>query len=103
MSNRSYEICDTELKNYSIKADSWDEFLEAWRKLLPIRKKFGFEVLFALVDREKNLFTWAVQHPGDFDAADRDYQNDPERVALDFIGKYVTGAEMAKVSREKMF
>jgi hypothetical protein len=99
MSEGETTILDTELKRYNIKSDSWNEFLEVWKKLLPIRKRFGFNILFALIDKERNIFTWAISHPGDFEAATNSYQSDLERVALEYISNFVTGAETAKVSR----
>ena len=99
MSKGSAALLDTELKQYTIKPESWEDFLGVWRKLIPIRKRFGFTVLFALVDKERNIFTWALSHPDDYDAADKSYQADPERIALEVIGKYVTGADMTKVTQ----
>lgn len=99
MSANPATMLDTELKHYNIKPDSWEEFLGAWCRLVPIRRRFGFDVLFALVDKERNLFTWAISHPGDLEAAAKAYQEDPERIELEFISNYVTGAETTKVSR----
>ena len=42
-------------------------------------RKFGFRVVFAYADDENDQFVWAVEHDGDFDAAEKDYTASPER------------------------
>ena len=37
---------------------------------------------FALIDEERNEFTWAMTHDGDFAAAEAEYYASPERAAL---------------------
>ena len=49
----------TLLRRYEIKGDDWDSFLDVWRQIVAVRKRHGFEVLFAFEDREENVFTWA--------------------------------------------
>ena len=60
----------------------WSAFLEAVRAAFPVREQYGFGVEFALVDEERNEFTWAVSHDGDFAAAEAAYYASPERAAL---------------------
>ena len=90
---------DTLLRVYNIAPDGWDEFLELWRRVAAVRRRFGYEVLFALADREENIFTWAVSHSGDLDEVAERYYADPERKELEVIGNYVTGHKVTKVSR----
>ena len=90
----------TLLRRYTIKGDEWDAYLDVWRRIVAVRKRHGFDVLFALVDREANLFTWAVHHPGDIEMAARAYYADPERVELEIVERYVTDYTIATVTQE---
>jgi hypothetical protein len=87
----------TQLKRYKIKPECWIEFKEVWVKVVALRKRHEFGVLFALEDRETNWFTWAINHEGDFDAAAENYYKDPDRVTLDIIVDYVSENEIRKV------
>ena len=87
----------TELKRYHIKPGTWDEFLLVLRRIAKVRIRHGFGIVFAFADRETNVFTWAVNHQGDFDAAAKAYYEDPERVDLEIVGDYVTEYEIRKV------
>ncbi len=72
------------LRRYSIVGD-WSAFLDLWRRIVPLRERYGFGCLFAAADEEKDLFTWAFDFDGrweDFAEAQRPYYADPERVAL---------------------
>ena len=93
-------MAGTELKRYSIRGDGWDGFLTVWKRIVAVRKRHGFRPLFALVDREKNMFTWGIEHDGDFDAAAKAYYEDPERVELEIVGDYVTDYEITKVEQQ---
>ncbi len=90
-------MATTELKTYQIKPGTWDEFLEVLRRIALVRIRHGFGVLFTFADKEKNVFTWAIDHEGDFDAAAKAYYEDPERVELEVVGNYVTDYEIRKV------
>lgn len=90
-------MAGTELKRYFIRPDGWEEFLEILRRIAVVRERHGFKVLFALVDRELNLFTWAIRHTGDFDKAAVAYYQDPERVELETVGDYITEYEIRRV------
>lgn len=87
----------TELKRYQIKPGQWDEFLEVWRRIVVVRRRHGFGVLCAFADREQNVFTWAIDHEGDFDAAAKSYYEDPERVQLEIVENFVPGYEIRRV------
>lgn len=90
----------TLLRRYTIKGDEWDAFLAIWRRIVAVRKRHGFEVLFALVDREENMFTWAIHHPGDIEKAADGYYKDPERVELEIVERYVTDWKVSTVTQE---
>jgi hypothetical protein len=75
-------MTSVQLRRYEIKPGEMEAFLNAVRAAFPIREQYGFEVAFALVDEERNEFTWAVKHEGDFAAAEVAYYESPERAAL---------------------
>lgn len=78
-----------QLRRYQLGPDSLDTFLWWWReRLLPVRRQYGFEILFGLINHEANEFVWAVRHSGDetaFDDADKAYSTSRER-ALAVVG-----------------
>lgn len=79
------------MRRYSIVGD-WDEFLDLWRQVVPLREQFGFPCLFAVADFEEHMFTWAFGYDGaweDFRAAQRDYYHDPARMKLRGIFDYM--------------
>lgn len=90
---------DTLLRVYNIKPDGWEAFLDIWRRIVAVRRRYGFEVLFALEDRDANVFTWAVRHDDDIDAVAERYYADPERKALEIVGDYVQDYKVTRVSR----
>jgi hypothetical protein len=69
-----------QLRRYTIEPGRFDDFLEFWRGLLPIREQYGYRVLFAFVDREHNQFVWAVEHPDPLEVAESVYNTSPERL-----------------------
>jgi hypothetical protein len=71
-----------QLRRYEISPGAMDTFLAAWRAATVVRRQYGFEILFAYVDEERNEFVWAVAHDGDFAAAEAKYYAAPERAAL---------------------
>lgn len=79
------------MRRYSI-TGSWDEFLGIWRRIVPVRERYRFPCLFAVVDRPKDMFTWAFGFDGaweDFAEAQRPYYHDPERVVLRGVFDYL--------------
>lgn len=79
------------MRRYSIVGD-WEDFLELWRAIRPIRERHGFPCLFAVADRPKDMFTWAFGYDGsweDFPSAQVRYYADPERVALRGVFNYM--------------
>ncbi len=95
-------MTSVQLRRYEIKPGEMVAFLDAVRGAFPIREQYGFGVEFALVDEERNEFTWAVSHDGDFAEAEAAYYASPERAALpanpaDFIDVMHLG--MVRVER----
>ena len=76
-------MATTQLRRYQLPLDpaEQDRWLAWWRGIVPPREQYGFEVLFAYLDRESGEFTWAVRHD-DFDAAEAEYMASPERAAV---------------------
>jgi NIPSNAP protein len=74
----------TQVRIYRIKPEALDAFVEEWQKhVVPLRRRFGFEVVGAWASEEADTFVWILSHDGDFGAADREYYLSPERAALD--------------------
>lgn len=71
----------TQLRRYEIQDGQMEAFLHYWHKLIAQREKFGFRVVFAYVDETNNDLVWAVEHAGDFTAAETEYMQSPERAA----------------------
>lgn len=71
-----------QLRRYQIAPGAMDDFVTWWRTLVPARRQYGFEVVFACVDESTNQFTWAVRHDGDFEAVEERWMVSPERTAL---------------------
>lgn len=82
-----------QLRRYDLIPEEVEPFLAWFPGIVEVRKKFGFHVEFALLDREANQFTWAVSHDGDFDAVEQTYLTSPER-AQAFEGQPTRVAKM---------
>lgn len=87
----------TLLRRYFIKPGNWDEFLPMWRHVVVIRQRFGFTIEFACEDREQNIFTWAISHPGDLEAVSARYYADPERITYEAIKDHIASADIRSV------
>jgi hypothetical protein len=73
-----------QLRSYVVKPGEMDEWLTEWReKVLPLRRKFGFEVVGAWIVEEENRFVWVLGHDGDFGARNDEYYASPERESMD--------------------
>jgi hypothetical protein len=74
----------TQVRVYRIKPGGLAAFVDEWREhIVPLRRRFGFEVVAAWASEEDDTFVWVIAHEGDFAAADRAYYSSPERAALD--------------------
>ncbi|NLT31042.1 MAG: hypothetical protein GXX86_11420 [Propionibacterium sp.] len=79
------------MRRYAI-VGAWPEFLEIWKRIVPVREKYGFRCLFAVADEPEDMFTWAFDFAGrwqDFPAAQRGYYRDPARVELRGVFDYM--------------
>lgn len=78
-------MATVQLRRYELVPGMADDFAAWWPRIVEVRKQYGFEVLFGLLDREGNEFTWAVRHEGDhaqFKATEEVYTASPERAAV---------------------
>jgi hypothetical protein len=75
-------MTSVQLRRYEINPGEMEQFLDAVRAAFVVREQYGFRVAFALVDEERNQFTWAVTHDGDFASVEAQYYASPERAAL---------------------
>jgi hypothetical protein len=76
-------MAGTQLRRYEINPGEMEQFLVAWRGILPIREKYGFRVEFAYVNDEADEFVWAISCDGDFADAEAAYYASPERATVD--------------------
>ncbi len=77
-------VTDKQLRIYRIQPGRLNDFVTAWRDgVLPLRRKFGFEVEAWTVP-EDDIFVWLVAYrgAGSFAEADAAYYASPERAAL---------------------
>lgn len=81
ITNEERRNATTQLRRYEIEPGQMETFLPYWRKLIEQRQKFGFRVVFAYVDETHNEVVWAVEHDGDFKAAEAAYFHSAERAA----------------------
>jgi hypothetical protein len=73
----------TQLRVYQLPTDGAEQqrWLEWWDGARAIREQHGFEIVFAVLDEETGVFTWMVEHDGDFAAAEQAMIASPERTA----------------------
>jgi hypothetical protein len=74
-----------QLRRYEFEPGRLADFLPWFPALVPVRERYGFRLLFALADSERETFTWAVAHDGDeaaFTAAETTYNDSPERAEV---------------------
>jgi hypothetical protein len=54
-----------QLRRYTVKPGAMDAFIADWREhALPVRARFGFEVVGAWRSDATSTFVWIVSHPG---------------------------------------
>ena len=90
-------ITTIQLRRYQIAPGRMAEHLAWFPTVRAARERYGFRVLFALVDSERSIFTWAVAVDGDrdaFTALDAGWMGSPERVrAFETNPRAVTSME----------
>jgi hypothetical protein len=72
----------TQLRVYQLPVDpqEQEEWLEWWwNGARVVREHFGFHVLCAVLNSESGVFTWIVEHDGDFAAVEEVMLASPER------------------------
>lgn len=71
-----------QLRDYTIKAGEMDQWIEEWRsKIVPLRGRFGFEVVGAWKSVDGGRFLWIIRQTGEgaWAEADSAYYNSSER------------------------
>jgi hypothetical protein len=87
-----------QLRRYTVEPGRMADFTKWWPSIVAPRAKYGFHVVFAYADDENDQFVWAVEHEGDFDAAEKEYLASPERAeAFATNPNVVTGTVISKV------
>jgi hypothetical protein len=71
-------------RRYRLTEGSLDTFVEVWaQQVVPLRRRFGFDVVGAWASRDPDLFVWLVAHDGDFAEAEQAYYTSPDRAGID--------------------
>jgi hypothetical protein len=74
-----------QLRRYLVQPTEMDTWLEEWRRdIVPLRERFGFNIVGAWVSREENRFVWVMSYDGPegFEAANERYYASPARLAI---------------------
>lgn len=90
-----------QLRIYRIATGRMDQFIAGWRAgVVPLRRRFGFEVEAAWSSSAEDRFCWLVRYAGEgtFEEADRAYYASPERKGLtDDPARFIVEAEALMV------
>ena len=75
----------TEVRIYRIKPGALETWVDEWRThVVPLRRRFGFEVSSAWASVEDDTFVWVLTYEGDdWERAERAYYDSPERRLID--------------------
>jgi len=75
----------TQVRVYTIRPGELDAFVAEWTAgVVPLRRRFGFEVTHAWASLEEDTFVWVLDYPGDdWETAERAYYGSRERHELD--------------------
>ena len=74
-----------QLRMYGIKQGEMTQWLEEWSAhIVPLRRRYGFEVVGAWTVDGQDTFVWILRHPGPKSWADvdADYYGSEDRKAL---------------------
>jgi hypothetical protein len=74
-----------QIREYGVKAGEMQQWLDEWRtRIVPLRRKFGFQIVGAWTVDEADTFIWIISYDGprSWKEADADYYNSAERKAL---------------------
>jgi hypothetical protein len=75
-----------QLRIYTVRAGEMEKWLAEWRThVLPLRRKFGFEVVGPWVIDDEDRFVWILGHEGDrsWSEADAAYYGSEERRSIE--------------------
>lgn len=74
----------TQLRTYTINRGKMDDFVQAWLAgVYPLRRKHGFRIDGAWVNKDRSEFIWLLSYDGDdWKAKDDAYYASPERAAV---------------------
>jgi NIPSNAP len=78
-------VTEYQLRMYTIEQGRLAQFVDEWRTaVVPLRRRFGFEIVGAWQVPADDLFVWVLAYggPGDFAARDRAYYDSLQRAAL---------------------
>jgi hypothetical protein len=76
----------TQVRLYEIAEGRLADFVDAWRAgVVPLRRRFGFEIEAAWTIPDESRFCWVVSYEGplSWKEAEEAYYGSPERAALD--------------------
>jgi NIPSNAP len=75
-----------QIREYTVKPGEMEDWLEEWRsQIVPLRRRYGFEVLGAWTVDGTDQFIWIITYrgPKSWSEANADYYGSPERKAMD--------------------
>ncbi|HVH63499.1 MAG TPA: NIPSNAP family protein [Candidatus Dormibacteraeota bacterium] len=75
-----------QLRDYAIKPDEMDDWIAEWRaKIVPLRRRFGFEVAGAWRVQGADRFVWIINYNGErpWKEMDLAYYESAERKRMD--------------------
>ena len=75
----------TQLRIYTVKPDGMDLLKDVWqRHVVPLRKRYGFQVEGAWASPTDNVFVWMVslQNGEEWDKRNEEYYASPERLVF---------------------
>jgi NIPSNAP protein len=75
-----------QIREYTVNTGAMHEWLGEWRsRIVPLRERYGFEVLGAWAVDGTDQFIWIISYDGpkSWEQANDDYYSSPERKALD--------------------
>lgn len=74
-----------QLRMYTIKPGEMSDWIAEWSAhIVPLRRRFGFEVVGAWTVDSEDRFVWILRYPGpkSWAEADAEYYGSPERKAI---------------------
>jgi NIPSNAP protein len=93
----------TQIRTYTIREGNREEWLRRWReRIVPLRRKFGFEIVGAWLDDEWGQFVWVLTYDGPetFEEVNDRLWASPEGLALERdTDEYILSWEMRTVEQ----